>query len=298
MRHALPLLFACLLWPAHAADWQPFHWHTGSVDGGPVERLAIVLPITVDGIACNAQLDTGANEAVIWHGQAPAVAVATPAAAQPRKVLVEFAGLRSYASAAPAVLAQLTSDSCKIGVIATLGNAFFEQGTLTLDLGGARVAYAPQSLLANDPNAQPLFYARWASTGGHTLVEVAQADQPAGYALLDTGSARFGLNATSAAEWATLTNNTPLHAGDKVRKYSIRSWGRDIDCYESRAAGDFTVGKQPVAAMQASYCVDQGFRAPVRLIGVLGLKPLGDRVLTIDYPGRRWKLAELASPTP
>lgn len=175
MRHALPLMFACLLPPAHATDWHPFHWHMGSVQGGPVERLAIVLPITVDGIACNAQLDTGANGAVIWRAPAGANAVATPAAAQPRKVLVEFAGVRSYASAEPAILAQLTGDSCKNGVVATLGNAFFEQGTLTLDLGGARVAYAPQALLANDAGAQPLFYARWTGTGGHTLVEVAQA---------------------------------------------------------------------------------------------------------------------------
>ena len=293
MRLTLPLLLSCVLLPSHATDWQAFHWQMGSLQGGPVERLGVVLPVTIDGIDCYAQLDTGANGGVIWHAQPGAPQA--PAAAEARKVLVEIAGARAYASAEPAILAQLTTALCKQTVIASLGNAFFEQGTLTLDLGGARLAYAPQPLLANDASAQPLFYARWTGTGGHPLVEVAQHGRPPGYALLDTGATRFGLAATEAEEWAALTGNAPLQASDKVRKYSVKSWGRDVDCYETGADGDFIVGAVAVGAVTAAYCVNQGFDAPVRLIGVLGLKPLGDRVITIDYRSRRWKLAESAT---
>ncbi|GGC23074.1 hypothetical protein [Pseudoduganella buxea] len=45
-----------------------------------------------------------------------------------------------------------------------------------------------------------------------------------------------------------------------------------------------------LAQARDSYCMDQGFRSPVKLVGVLGLLPLRAHVITLDYPSRRWML--------
>lgn len=282
------LLCRALAAPAAAEpQWRPFTWHVDSFAGGPPERLALFLPATIDGAPCLVQLDTGANGELMWAGQAAADEQL------PRKpVTVELAGIRRQVWADAANLRHVNPAVCALRAVATVGNAFFEQGTLTLDLGKARFAYAQQAQLAGDPSAHPLFYARWAPTGGHTLVELqVQGGQP-GYALLDTGAVRFGVGATNAGEWAALTGGAPLAAGGKVRQYSLDSWGKQVQCFETPVANRLLLAGAVLDQAHASYCVDQGFQSPVRLIGVLGLRPLGDRVITLDYLSRRWKLTD------
>lgn len=271
---------------AHATDWQPFRWHMASLSGGPPERVALLLPVTINGTKCLVQLDTGVAEELVWSRQPqPSSAPSTP-----RTAMVELAGIRKTLSADPASLELLTPEICAAAPIATVGNAFFEHGSLTLDLVRARFAFAPEPQLANRPGAQPLFYARWAHTGGHPLVEVKLAGGKAGYALLDTGSVRFGLAATGLDEWNVMTGGLPLAQGPGVKTFSVNSWGSQVRCYESTATAGVEVGGVPLRHV-ASYCVDRAFPSPVKLIGVLGLRPLGGRVITLDYLSRRWMLS-------
>jgi hypothetical protein len=288
MRPIVALLLACSLpCSAQATEWHPFRWYMSSLAGGPVERVALLLPAKINGVDCQVQLDTGANGELIWARQASSP---QPGAQQP--VPIELAGIRKNIPAEPANLELLTAEVCAAGPIATVGNGFFEHGTLTLDLGRARFAFAPQPQLAGKPEAQPLFYARTEGRGGgHTLVEIKRPGGKAGYALLDTGSARFGLVATSLQEWNELSGDMPLDEGPRVKKFSVQSWGRQVPCYETALSGGFEVGGVSVPQAIASYCVDQGFKSPVKLLGVLGLRPLGDRVITLDYLSRRWSLS-------
>lgn len=283
-----PILVATLLCCSlslHAAApaWQPFTWHVDSFAGGPPERLALFLPARIDGAPCLVQLDTGANGELMWAG-------AADGAATKRLVTVELAGIRRQVWADPGNLRYANPQVCALRAVATVGNAFFEHGTLTLDLGNARFAFTPGPTLASNPAAHPLFYARWAATGGHPLVEVHVAGGPPGYALLDTGAVRFGLAATDAAEWAALTDGAPLAAGGPVRQFSLNSWGKDVRCFETTVKKPLALAGAVLEQTRATYCVDQGFRSPVKLVGVLGLLPLGGHVITLDYPSRRWML--------
>ncbi|WBR99888.1 hypothetical protein OU994_16305 [Pseudoduganella sp. SL102] len=282
------LLCCAIAMPAAAQPrWQPFTWHVDSFAGGPPERLALFLPVTIDGAPCLVQLDTGANGEWMWAGQA------APGQQLPRKtVTIELAGIRKEIQADAQNLRYVNPQVCAIRAVATVGNAFFEHGTLTLDLGKARFAYTNEPLLAGDPAAHPLFYARWGQTGGHTLVELGLQGARPSYALLDTGAARFGLAATDAGEWAELTGGAPLAAGGNVRQFGLESWGNQVQCFETSAAHRLTVAGVALEETRVSYCVDQGFRSPVKLAGVLGLRPLGDRVVTLDYLSRRWKLED------
>lgn len=286
----IPILAAllCAALPVTAAPhWYPFTWHVDRFADGPPERLALFLPVSIDGAPCLVQLDTGANGEWIWAGQA------APQEKLPRKrVTVELAGLRKEVWADAQNLRYVNPEVCAQRAVATVGNGFFEQGTLRLDLGRARFAYAQEALLASDPGAQPFFYARWTASGGHVLVELTpQGGQP-GYALLDTGAVRFGLAATSADEWPAISGNAPLAAGGKVRAFTLHSWGKEVRCFETPADRSVRVGGAMLDQVTASYCVDQGFQSPIKLVGVLGLRPFGTRVITLDYRSRRWTLAD------
>lgn len=264
--------------------WQPFTWYVDSFAGGPPERLALFLPVTIDGAPCLVQLDTGANGEWMWAGQAAGEQL-------PQKtVTIELAGMRKQIPADARNLKYVNPQVCAMRAVATVGNAFFERGTLTLDLGKARFAYEEKARLAADPAAHPLFYARWGQTGGHTLVELQLQGTRPSYALLDTGAVRFGLAATDAGEWAELTGGAPLAADGKVRQFGLQSWGKQVQCYETSTPHRLTVAGVALDETRVSYCVDQGFRSPVKLAAVLGLRPLGDRIVTLDYLSRRWKL--------
>jgi hypothetical protein len=88
------------------SDWQPFGWAEFEVvPGAGKVKAGIVLPITVDGVACWGQLDTGAPGAVIWT---------RPAGTGPADVLVtvDIAGQRRTTQASSAQLAGLRGGNC------------------------------------------------------------------------------------------------------------------------------------------------------------------------------------------
>nr|WP_315212810.1 hypothetical protein [uncultured Duganella sp.] len=293
MRSTFAILLACSLpCAAHAADWHPFRWYMASIGGGPVERAAMLLPAKVNGVDCQVQLDTGVRDALIWSKQASS---SEPTPAVPQAALVELAGIRKSVPAQHANLAPLTAETCAAGPVATVGNVFFEHGTLALDLRGARFAFEAAPKLAGEPAAQAMRYTRSEDGGGAPLVDVKRPGGKTGYAMLDTGSARFGLVATSAQAWADFSGGLPLADGPKVKTMSVQSWGRQLPCYETALAGGFDAGGARDLQATVSYCVDQEFHFEVKLIGVLGLRPFGDRVITLDYLSGRWSLSDTAA---
>lgn len=145
----------------------PFEWALGDFVGKPDQRIAILVTSEVNGIPCQMQLDTGANSVVAWHHY-------TPSAGKPTDVTVEFGGISNQVPAALDTLESLNGCAQR-GPIGTLGNGFFDHGTLSINLKAARIGFMPGATLSLRPDARPMLYAKWPSTGGHTLVEV-QAD--------------------------------------------------------------------------------------------------------------------------
>lgn len=290
MRFAMRYLPALLLTAfttnsfATGAQSYPFEWAQGSlIPGTPKERVAILLPIKVNGINCSAQLDTGASSQIYWRSKA-----STDQNEEAINVLVEVGPISTHLKAKPSNLVKLQEKECSN--IATLGNGFFENGSLTLDLKRSQFTYSTDAILAENKNAQPLIYAQWkGESAGHTLVEVRVPSGKLGYALLDTGATAFGLNATSPAEWADLTGALPVQASANVEEFKVGSWGKQINCYKAKIKGPMSIGKMlTLSEYQVSYCVLDAFVPGQKVLGVLGLKHFGDNTITLDYLSRRW----------
>lgn len=281
------LLMALACGASQAAEpaWQPFHCAIGSFNEGPPERLALLLPVTVDGVACIVQLDTGANGEWNWK-RGGALAGTEPAH-------VQLAGLQRWIPVSAASLAQLNEPDCGGRPIAIVGNALFENGTLTLDLGRSRYAYAPQALLAGVREAQPLLYLSWAQGGGHIVVEVRRPGAGVGYAMLDTGASRFGLVATNADEWRALAAGAAQPTSTDPGTISFNGpKGEAVTCADVLLKDGLEVAGKALSGVRASYCAGHSFVAPLRLMGTLGMAPLGDRIVVLDYLSRRWTLSD------
>lgn len=262
----------------------PFHFVEQALhEGAPRVPAAIVLPLKVDGTDCYAQLDTGAPGAVIWHSKGKGDA--------PRKeVTIELAGVRRTASADAANLALLEQGRCSTDLIATIGNEFFEQGTLELDLAGARYRWQQGAGLEGAPDAQAMRYVRWGGPGGHPLVTVRVAGGAPQAALLDTGSAAFGINGHSAQAWAGLTGGAALL---DEQRFSANSWGKQMPCVMGTVPRALEIGESlKLPSFLAAYCEGLGFKPDEPLAGVVGLHHLMGKLLVIDYVSQRWALRQ------
>ncbi len=263
--------------------WQPFHFVEQALpDGTPKVPAAIVLPVKTDGVDCLAQLDTGAASAVIWHQRGEARDTG-------RDVTVELAGRQRTVNASAANLALLEQARCTQDLIATIGNEFFEQGTLELDLQNARYRWQQSPALKEATDAQPMRYARWSSPGGLPLVMVRVAGGPPQPALLDTGSAAFGINGHSAEAWQALTGGMPLL---EQRRFSANAWGRSLPCVMGTVPRTLEIGEVRLPAFLGGHCEGLGFSPNEPLAGVVGLHHLLGKVLVIDYVSQRWALRQ------
>lgn len=255
-------------------------------EGAPKVPAAIVLPVKIDGINCYAQLDTGAPSAVIWHRKGQG-------AAARRTVTVELAGLRRSVEADADNLAALAPGRCTQDLIATVGNEFFEQGTLTLDLAGTRYQWQQGAGLQAAADAEPMRYVRWGGPGGHPLVTVRVAGGAPQPVLLDTGSAAFGITAHDAQAWDGLTGAAPRDGStlQNVQRFSANSWGKQLPCVMGTLPRSLQVGAAPaLPAFSVAYCEGVRFVPGEPLAGVLGLHHLLGKVLVLDYVSQRWAL--------
>jgi hypothetical protein len=273
---ALPSLLAG---GVQAAETHALEWAIGSFAGQADQRIAMLVKADVNGMPCRMQLDTGASDAVIWHG-------ATASAAPPIGVNVSFAGITRQVDASPEIFDGLAR--CVPKVVGTLGNAFFEHGSLSLNLKAETLTFTAQATLGDRSDASDMLYPQWGTTGGHTLVKIQVGDATPGYALLDTGAAAVDLAVLSEEQWRRATHDAPLQASESVRSFSVHSWGRDHACHAAAAGPAIRINEQPLAQATITYCPELGFHPPVPLEGVLGMRSFLGSVITLDYPSRRW----------
>lgn len=283
VRRALALAWlagSVLQAPAEAHRTAPLAWSNGDGPRSHDDHQALVVTANVAVRSCLMQLDTGLNSAVVWQ---------EPDSLKEAQVMVdvEFLGLRRSVGTSQRVAGHL--QHCAPGTsIGSFGNAFFDGGSLTIDLKKMALHYQAGSALASDPAAEPMFYARWTAQGGHPLVEVRQDGVLMGYGLLDTGSASFGFAPLSEVVWNRLTASAPLARTDRVRIFSVSSWNRQHACFETAPAASLQVGHWAMRSSPVDYCPELGFTPPLRLEGVVGLEAFSNAVVTIDYPAGRW----------
>ncbi len=284
IRFGLVMAAFCLPLIADAERSAPLTWIGGDYSGEYNIRVALAVTARVAGRACQLQLDTGANDAVIFPGD-PASLV------KPVMVPVELLGISVSVPTSSEVAAKLRQ--CRQGeTVGTLGNAFFEAGSLTLDLKASKRSYSPRPALAGDALGQPMFYARWTPHGGHPLVELRRDGALKGYVLLDTGSAASGFTPWSRAQWDAVTASAQLTDTNAVHEFEVPSWGRTLKCYATRASAPLQAGSWPLRTLLVTYCPELAFNPPVKVEGLVGLRGFGEAVITIDYLSGRWLVAQ------
>ena len=125
------------------------------------------------------------------------------------------------------------------------------------------------------------------------MVEVVLPNGQLAYALLDTGAASFGLSAMGEAAWMDLTTNTPLRQSASVTEFQVNMWGNKIPCYEMLAPGSIQLARSlKVEHFRVSYCAQNAFKPGQKLVGLLGLRDLNERTITLDYRSRRWLIGQ------
>jgi hypothetical protein len=256
---------------AGAAEWTDFRW----VGFGAYPHAAVLLPAKIDGVASLVQLDTGANARFIPSARS---AVNAPS----RAVSIEIGAHAVQATLPESLLATLHEGGASKRA-GSVGNGFFEAGTLTLDLKRARFSYAPQAALRDDSDAAPFKYVHhegW--DGGHIIVPVTLPGQPPQDAMLDTGAAIFTFTPLQKSWYDALR-------GADRQQLTVSSWGNDIGCETSQLGVPIRVSRYTLDTGVLGYCklpVDIG----VPLAGIIGLAGFAQQTITIDYPSRKWKV--------
>lgn len=264
--------------------WHEFDFAVGAAIGPEDERLALLLRAWINGRQCWMQLDTGAPLAVIWHNALPVNASNETLS---NKIIVKIGDIEKTIAADAATLDRLREGACPIG---SVGNGFFEHGTLSMDFRSSRFAFTPGATLDTDIAAEPMHFLKNAQGGGYPLLHAVMFNGVLGELLFDTGSARFGVAANSLEQWQALTGVLPLDA-PVVRSYPINNVmdAAPLRCFETNVSDSITLAGQQLKPGIVSYC-QKNFSLPVPLAGILGLRALVEHRVTLDYISGRWKL--------
>ena len=275
---SINFLLICSCVQAHTIlnSWQNFAEPYSRKSASP----AVIVYGTVDGIKCKFQIDTGLDFPYRWNQRVESTSKFTNST-------IEVLGISEQLSISNITLDQVHSpNGCvAIGNIASLGNGFFESGTIELDLKHSRMRFFKKAVLQNAKNSQPFFYARWGddSVGGHALVEIANAGSVVGYALLDTG-VPMAFSTFSNDDFKLWTDDF----SDALKERLVSSWGRTHSC----TVASIKVGSPYAAARslyggEVSFCPNLNFKTPIKLAGIIGLQAFDNCYLYIDFLSKR-----------
>lgn len=257
-----------------------FTWAIGTFAAQVNVPVAMLVSARINGKPCDLQLDTGMAAPLAWH--------TSPETTASVDVTVRLLGRTLRVPAAEAAR-QLISH-CQAGVpVGSIGNGFFDQGTLTLDTGRRHIIYRPGSRLSPDASVHPFVYASQGAEGGQVQVEVYWGEAPS-HALLDTGSTALSFGAFGASRWTHLTGRAP-HEGDGVQTFEVPAWGQMHRCFMALSTTPWQVGDRTIGSSHITYCPSIGENAPASVAGVVGMQAFPHSRITIDYPGRRWQVA-------
>lgn len=268
------LCAACHGLPALAATEGDFAWAGFVTPQQTFQHAALLVPITLDGVACTAQLDTGANYAFKDRELD-----AHDVSGQPATLRLGDLGAAVTLSAAS--MERIAHHDC--ANIGRVGNALFDHGSLVLDLQRNRYAWYARPVLAGDTRAEDLVYHKPAGwEGGFLIVDYRVKDGAVGSAYLDTGAALFTIAPGDAATLRRL-------AADE-QTIAVPSTGQTVACRVGAMTGTLQIGTRHITGGLVGTCYKPLPDVGRNVNAVVGLGGFAGRRLTIDYVAQKWRV--------
>lgn len=292
------LIFAMPLQMPAYAQWLPFDW--AALPGFPDKRGAILLPVELDGLRCQMQLDTGSPNSVLYRNALPAK---LGAAAENGRLSVARVSIGAEHSPRNFELLYAVSpggqpSGCD-GVVGTVGDDFLLGARLTLDLRRARFrlerAVTGTDLYDDQADAHVIAMELHPFVGQGNVMPVISAFLGPGEPvklLLDTGSAPVAINVFLERNWLSLVGLKQITDVDAL---AVPRWGGWISCYNAPTRQIFSFGDfvLPVGT-SATFCVDPRAEPPSeqnRLYGLIGLAAFHNHRITLDYAAGKFIIA-------
>lgn len=288
------LLFALITFSA-SAQWQPFIWAEFQQDKAMNRRAGILLPVKLDGIDCNMQLDTGVGLSTLYRNALPARYSALSGA---DTLLVVNFSLGSETSAKQFQLMykkKLNSPrKCNSlryhSIVGTLGNDYFLNGTIRLDMASGRYQFIKGPLQSTDgekSQSLDIEIFRTEKFGAFPVVTVTFENRDQRKMIFDTGSASFDFRIYLKNDWLSLVGLQKIEA---VEPIMIPRFGRLIPCYSAPIVQAVSLGGIRLERdTKAMYCDDPRDRPQEgnQVFGVLGLAPFSQKIVSVDYVAQK-----------
>jgi hypothetical protein len=238
--------------------------------------VALLTSVRIDGMLCSVQIDTGLNSAIRWHADQPT--------APDGMIEVELGNM--HRSVPTNAAARELTKACGIGnPVASLGNGFFDTGTLEIDFSGRKLTYSTGSALPPGSASGRFRYAKWGTEGGHVLVEAKAPQRLPREALLDTGSLQIDLMVHDRMSWRTLTKSSRKNP----KRFAIAAWGRQHQCLNQQST--VAVGHDGMRSFfpSVTFCPTLEFQPVEPILGTIGMRRYLNGSITIDYPSQMWR---------
>jgi hypothetical protein len=262
--------------PAHAQAGGALTWEGFVTPQDTYDHAVLLVPISLDGMPCTAQLDTGANYR--FRDRHLDEQASTNHTAH-----LTFANLSADVRLSAASAGKARRGDC--GNIGRIGNALLEHGSITLDLANDRFFVAQRSVLADDPGADDLTYLKPAGwEGGMLVIPYRLGGGEPGATYLDTGAALFTLALADAPAVRSLANGG-------LATIAANSAGAPVSCVLGELTAPLQIGRRAAAGGVVGSCHKPLPDLGRRVDAVVGLGAFAGQRIVIDYLAQKWKVA-------
>jgi len=275
---AAAIAFATPIGPASASplpplSCAPFEW----VKAGSYERAAMTTHVKIRGQTFNFQIDTGANETLLYAAAADRLGLRKTDKAMVDGSTMEVGGAK-IAGTALFVNRDVKGDD---GLDGALGLQSLIGRVTVIDYPGKRFCILDEAKVPDTLWTAP----KWTSAtvrNGKLFVPIRVGDVTLSDIAFDTGSSLFPL-VVDGTPWRAFTGKTGQE--DVLQKISGSSWGKPVtyvgdSAKEPMALGKIDLGKPVVFTKRE----DQAEFAtwPFHIDGLIGNAPLWDRAVVLD----------------
>jgi hypothetical protein len=257
----------------------PIKWRETTLHGQVFSHAVISLLATLDSVDCLVQLDTGANGIFMSDNS-------VSSSGKMVQVELQVGMLRRSVTMDAASIAYLREHP--FSRAGSIGNAFFEQGTIELDFASNQFRYVPGGLLNDNPAAIPFYYAKQTNwDGGHVLIEIGLPDLSRKKVLLDTGAAMFTFVPADRALWEKLLNENSIQHAEMSAE--IQGADGKVSCDFQTMNSPLNIEKYPVAAGLYAYSGSHALvNIPGHPQGTVGMQTFINGKITLDYVSSLW----------
>lgn len=285
------------------AQWQSFKWAEVQIGETMNGKAGILLPVKLDGMTCDMQLDTGLGLSLLYRNLLPA---RYSRLLRSDSLLVEKFTLGSETSPKRFQLKFERTNKLQkkcvtvgnMGVVGTLGNDHFLTGTISLDLANGLYRFVNRSLFVSETAKSQhidIDVVEVEGFGSFPVVTLLLENGDRRRMIFDTGSASLDLVVYLKSDWLSLVALTELKGLDPVL---MPRFGRWVSCYRAPISQAIRLGDVRLGiGATAMYCDDprDSPQEGNQVFGVLGLAPFSQGIVSVDYVARKIFLDNLKS---